>query len=108
MSDPARRDVRPSDWEPGVRARLVAREESALGEVYDQFSSFVYGIAFRVIGDARAAEDVVQDVFLKLWESPGGFDPARGSLRTWLGHARPPAGGRPRAAGGGEAADGAS
>ena len=85
MSDPARRDIRPSAWEPAVRERLLAREESALGEVYDQFSSFVYGIAFRVIGDARAAEDVVQDVFLKLWESPGGFDPARGSLRTWLG-----------------------
>jgi RNA polymerase sigma-70 factor (ECF subfamily) len=68
-----------------VRARLVERDEAALGEVYDQFSSFVYGIAFRVIGDARAAEDVAQDVFLKLWESPGGFDPGRGSLRTWLG-----------------------
>ena len=85
MSDPARRDLRPSDWEPVVRGRLLARDESALGEVYDQYSSFVYGIAFRVIGDARAAEDVVQDVFLKLWESPDGFDPARGSLRTWLG-----------------------
>ena len=85
MSDPTRRDLRPSDWEPAVRERLLARDDAALGEVYDQFSSFVYGIAYRVIGDARAAEDVAQDVFLKLWESPGGFEPTRGSMRTWLG-----------------------
>jgi RNA polymerase sigma-70 factor (ECF subfamily) len=79
------REIPASDWEPGVRDRLVAHDEQALGEVYDQFSSFVFGIAFRVIGDARAAEDIAQDVFLKLWECPDGFDPARGALRTWLG-----------------------
>jgi RNA polymerase sigma factor (sigma-70 family) len=79
------RDLQASDWEPTIRARLVAGDEDALGEVYDQFASFVYGIAFRVIGDARAAEDVAQDVFMKLWEQPIGFEPRRGSLRTWLG-----------------------
>jgi RNA polymerase sigma-70 factor (ECF subfamily) len=38
-----------------------------------------------VIGDPRAAEDVSQDVFVGFWERPAAFDPARGSLRTWLG-----------------------
>ena len=38
-----------------------------------------------MIGDARAAEDVSQDVFVAFWERPDVFDPARGSLRTWLG-----------------------
>lgn len=85
MSERAGRDVRPSDWERTVRHALIARDDRALGEVYDQFASFVYGIAFRVIGDARAAEDVAQDVFMKLWEQPTGFEPERGSLRTWLG-----------------------
>jgi RNA polymerase sigma-70 factor, ECF subfamily len=75
----------PSDWEPSVRARLEARDEAALGEVYDQYSSFVYGLALRVIRDARAAEDVSQEVFLHIWEHPEAFDPERGSLRTWLG-----------------------
>lgn len=74
-----------SDWESVVRTRLVAGEEGALGEVYDQFSSFVLGLAQRVIGDARAAEDVSQEVFLHIWEHPEAFDPERGSLRTWLG-----------------------
>jgi len=78
------RDIRPSEWEGEVRARLVAGDEAALGEVYDQFSSFVHGLALRVIGDDRAAEDVTQDVFVSVWEKPAAFEPSRGSLRTWL------------------------
>jgi RNA polymerase sigma factor (sigma-70 family) len=81
----AGREVRPSQWERTTRDRLIAGEERALNEIYDQFSSFVYGLALRVIGDARAAEDVSQDVFVTVWERPGAFDPDRGSLRTWLG-----------------------
>src|SRR5882672_8675742 len=74
-----------SDWEAAVRTRLLAGEDAALGEVYDQYSSFVYGLAQRVIGDPRAAEDVSQEVFLHMWEHPKAFDPARGAMRTWLG-----------------------
>lgn len=81
----AGRDVRPSQWERTTRDRLIAGEEGALNEIYDQFSSFVYGLALRVIGDARAAEDVSQDVFVTVWERPAAFEPDRGSLRTWLG-----------------------
>ena len=81
----AARAVPPSGWEAEVRDRVVAGDDQALREVYDQYASFVYGIAVRVIGDARAAEDVSQDVFVSFWERPGAFDPARGSLRTWLG-----------------------
>ena len=85
LRGPADRDVRPSDWERATRDRLMAGEEAALNEIYDQFASFVYGLALRVIGDARAAEDVAQDVFVCIWERPDAFDPDRGSLRTWLG-----------------------
>jgi RNA polymerase sigma-70 factor (ECF subfamily) len=79
------RTVPPSGWETAVRARVVAGDDQALREVYDQYASFVYGVAVRVIGDPRAAEDVSQDVFVGFWERPAAFDPARGSLRTWLG-----------------------
>jgi RNA polymerase sigma-70 factor (ECF subfamily) len=81
----AQRTVRPSEWEHDVRDRVVAGDDTGLREVYDQYASFVYGLAVRVIGDPRAAEDVSQDVFIAFWERPGAFDPDRGSLRTWLG-----------------------
>ena len=65
--------------------RLVTGDESALRELYDQYGSFVFGLALRVIGDRTAAEDVTQDVFVSVWEHPQRFDPDRGSLRAFLG-----------------------
>lgn len=72
-------------WETDVRDRLVARDPAALTEIYDQYGSYVFGLAARVIGDRRAAEDVAQDVFLSLWERPEVFEPERGRLRTFVG-----------------------
>jgi RNA polymerase sigma-70 factor (ECF subfamily) len=72
-------------WDRDVCERLVAGDESALGELYDQFSSLVYGLAARVTRDWAAAEDITQDVFVRVWEDPEAFDPARGTWRGWLG-----------------------
>jgi RNA polymerase sigma factor (sigma-70 family) len=72
-------------WEQAVRTRLLKRDETALIDLYDQFGSFVFGLAARVIGDRRAGEDVTQDVFLYVWEHPEAFEPERGRLRTFLG-----------------------
>ena len=55
-----------------------------MAELYDRYSSVVYAVALRVLGDTGAAEDVLQEVFLQLWRKPSAFDAARGSLRTWL------------------------
>jgi RNA polymerase sigma-70 factor (ECF subfamily) len=72
-------------WEASVRQRLCDGDERALADLYDQFGSFVFGLAARVIGDRGAAEDVTQEVFVTLWERPELFDPERGRLRTFLG-----------------------
>lgn len=66
------------------RLRLAADDDSALREVYDLFSSVVYGLAARVTANAEAARDVTQEVFIELWSKPLAFDPKRGSLRSWL------------------------
>ena len=69
-------------------ARLVTSiarySEVALAEVYRRHGRAVYGLARRVLQDAAEAEDVTQEVFLRLWREPDRFDPERGSLRSFL------------------------
>jgi RNA polymerase sigma-70 factor (ECF subfamily) len=71
---------------------LIGRySEVALAEVYRRHGGAVFGLARRVLNNATEAEDVVQEVFLRLWNQPDRFDPARGSLRSFLlaqSHAR--------------------
>ncbi len=63
---------------------LAAGSQDALAELYDRYSSLAYGIALRVLGDPGRAEDAVQEAFLNVWNRAAAFDPARGSLRSWL------------------------
>jgi Sigma-70 region 2 len=72
-------------WDEGVCERLVAGDEAALGELSDEFSPLVYGLAARVTRDWAAAEDISQEVFVHVWNDPWAFDPARGTWRGWLG-----------------------
>jgi len=67
-----------------LAARLAAGDDHALAEVFDALAYSVYGSALRVLGDTSAAQDVVQDVFVELWAHPGRYDPAAGTLRTYL------------------------
>jgi RNA polymerase sigma-70 factor, ECF subfamily len=76
------------DVEEVSDARLVTSiaryNEVALAEVYRRHGRAVYGLARRVLQDAGEAEDVTQEVFLRLWREPDRFDPGRGSLRSFL------------------------
>ena len=58
--------------------------EEALAEAYRRHGGAVYGLARRVVRDAGIAEEIVQEVFVRLWTAPDRFDPERGSLRSWL------------------------
>lgn len=57
---------------------------ASVTELYDRFSGPAFSLARRIIGDDVLAEDVLQEVFLSIWRSPGGFDPARGGFSTWV------------------------
>jgi RNA polymerase sigma-70 factor (ECF subfamily) len=59
-------------------------DPAAFERAYDQHARGVYRAAYRVLGSAAQAQDVVQDVFLKLWREPGKFDARRGELGSYL------------------------
>jgi RNA polymerase sigma-70 factor, ECF subfamily len=63
---------------------MKSGDQSALAELYDRYSGVVYAVALRVLGDAGAAEDVLQEIFLQLWRNPNSFDAARGNMGAWL------------------------
>ena len=67
-----------------LAARLAAGDDHALAEVFDRLAPAAYGAALRVLGNGAAAQDVVQDVFVELWSHPDRYDPAAGTLRTFL------------------------
>ena len=58
--------------------------QEALAEAYRRHAGGAFGLALRITGDRALAEEVVQEVFLRLWNEPERFDPARGSLRSFL------------------------
>lgn len=70
--------------EAALIARIGAGEDSAMSDLYDRYSSVVYGVALRVLGNTMAAEDVMQEVFLQLWRNPQAFHADRGRLAPWL------------------------
>jgi RNA polymerase sigma-70 factor (ECF subfamily) len=64
---------------------LVERKQPSAFEIlYDRHGGAAYSLAYRIVGDRNAAEDVTQEAFLSAWRSGARYDRARGSVRTWL------------------------
>ena len=59
-------------------------EVRAFEVVFDRHATVAFSLAFRMCGRRAAAEDIVQEAFLSLWRSSRGYDPARGSVRSWV------------------------
>ncbi len=64
--------------------RIRAGDREALGELYDRYAGIAMAVAVRTLQDRGTAEDVVHDAFVAAWQKVDKFDPARGSLRSWL------------------------
>ena len=78
-----RSDVDPQSDEGLVR-KMIGGSEAALGSLYDRHVNVVFAAALRTGRDRGIAAEVVQETFLALWNQAERFDPARGSLRSWL------------------------
>jgi RNA polymerase sigma factor (sigma-70 family) len=68
-----------------LAGRLAAGDPDALADAYRRYSGLVFGVCRRVLNDPTLAEDVTQEVFVHLWQSPERFDASRGTMRSWLG-----------------------
>jgi len=65
-------------------AAITARDKAAMTAFYDRYERLVYSFAVRCVADRSAAEEIVQDVFMKVWRSADSFDAVQGKLTTWL------------------------
>ena len=65
---------------------LAIREgqEAAVSELYDRYSNMLVALAHRVLRDAADSEEILQEVFLQVWNQAARYDPARSSVSTWL------------------------
>ncbi len=59
-------------------------QDAEFESIFEAHQDAVYGFAWRMSGSPAVAEDIAQDCFLTLYQSPGRFDPLRGSVRAWL------------------------
>lgn len=70
--------------EGSLLARLRARDQTALGELYDRLSPWVLGVAYRILSDDDEAEEVLSDVFVQVWQRIEQHDARRGPLTPWV------------------------
>src|SRR5439155_11539954 len=63
---------------------LQKQNPEALASLYDRYSAMTYGILLRIAGDTGTAEELLQEVFLRVWERAQSFEREKGSLGTWL------------------------
>lgn len=68
----------------GLISRVATGDRKALASVYDRTSAKLFGVCLTITQDRDAAEDILQEVYLKVWNRAGRFDPERSSPITWL------------------------
>ena len=65
-------------------AAVKTGDRPALAELYDRYARQMLGVAYRILGNRRDAEDLLHDVFIEAWQRAGSYDERRGSVRAWL------------------------
>ena len=73
-----------SQPDAALLALVQQGDQEAMACLFERYSKLVFSVALRVLRDASAAEDVLQEIFLQIWRNPTSFIAARGSLGGWL------------------------
>lgn len=55
----------------------------AFEQIYTLYSESLYGIIYRIVGDENTSEEILQDVFLKIWDNASAYDSSKGRFFTW-------------------------
>lgn len=67
-----------------IHKRLLARDESGISLLYENYADALYGMAYRVLNNEAFAEDAIQQSFLKIWNNVAQYDESKSTLFTWM------------------------
>jgi RNA polymerase sigma-70 factor (ECF subfamily) len=80
----ARRDKAERLADEELMPLIGEKDPEAFAVFYDRHGGVAYSLAYRIVGEQGAAEDVTQEAFISIWRSGARFDRARGSVRSWM------------------------
>ncbi|MFD2611803.1 RNA polymerase sigma factor [Paenibacillus gansuensis] len=64
--------------------RIAAKDAEALEQLYDRYEKPMYSFAYRIVKDAMQAEEIVQELFFRIWNAAVNYDPSQGKVTTWM------------------------
>ena len=83
-ADPDRRGIEAGFEDAELIGLIASGEARALEALYDRYSRVVFSFAVRIVSDPQLAEEVMQEVFFRVWQQAGAYSSGRGTLITWL------------------------
>ncbi len=75
---------KPTYTEQELVLSLKQKDETAFSYLYDNYSAALNGVVYGMVNDFNLAEDILQEIFLKIWNSIDSYDPSKGKLYTWM------------------------
>ena len=73
-----------SEQDRQILQHLARGETDPITELYDRYGQLVFSLIVRIVGDSAIAEDLVQEVFVRVWHSASSYRPESGTVRAWL------------------------
>lgn len=70
--------------EQEIISLLLRQDEKGFNYLYDHYAAAIYGVITRVVNEKEYADEIIQDVFVKIWKNIKQFDPEKGRLYTWM------------------------